>query len=262
MWLAIVLLGSHGFGATSLEDFEAARDAKDWPRVVILLKKSPTLVPDAAKWLTLAYLKLGRREEALRELGTRTDRTLWKIAGEQYLSDESEGRTNAAVQAMRNDRLDLALQELAEALKIDPKHPLILARMGQALLLSGRREEATDVLRSCVHLHPFLPQAKWLLGRALWLRGSKAEARPFLESILKEKDPPDWALLWITDVLQSEGLKKKETAKRLKKVLSRPEDFVTQSNRREAKWNFFNPTHQKAADFKSEFESLLKQPKS
>lgn len=259
MWLAIVLLGSQGFGATPYEDFEEARTNKDWARLIILVKKSPTIVPDARQWLTLAYLHTGRREEALRELGAHSDKNLWKIAGEQFLSDESEARTNAAVQALRADRVDAALRDLTEALRIDPKHPMILARVGQALMMSGRTDEATENLRNSVRLNPFIPQAKWLLGRCLWMRGEKSEARPLLDSVLKEKDPPDWALLWVAESHFIEGRNKKETAERLKKVLSRLEFFVAQSERREVLWKFFNPTKLKAPGLRAELESLLKQ---
>ncbi len=259
MWLAIVLLGSQSFGATPFEDLEEARSTKDWPRVIILLKKTPTLIPDSTKWLTLAYLHTGRREEALRALSSQSDPSLWRIAGEQFLSDESEARTNAAVQALRADRTDAAVRDLGEALRIDPKHPMILARLGQAFMMSGRTEEAAEQLRNSVRLNPFIPQAKWLLGRCLWMRGEKAEARQLLESVLKERDPPDWALLWIAEVRLSERHHKKVTTERLKKALSRSEFFVVQSDRREASWNFFNPTKMKATALRAELESLLKQ---
>lgn len=85
-------------------------------------------------------------------------------------------RSNLGWALLRSGKTDEAIEELNEALRLQPDHALSHQRLAQALWAKGLREEAIAEYRKAARLSPNSPGARSALGQALHRLGSLPEA--------------------------------------------------------------------------------------
>ncbi len=73
-------------------------------------------------------------------------------------------------------RLEEALRELRQALRLDPLSPIVHTAVGGCLYRMRRWDEAAETLRAILHANPDFGHAHWSLGRVLLEQGSSEEA--------------------------------------------------------------------------------------
>jgi len=73
-------------------------------------------------------------------------------------------------------RLDEALRELRQALRLDPLSPIVHTAVGGCLYRMRRWDEAAETLRATLHQNPEFGHAHWSLGRVLLEQGRSEEA--------------------------------------------------------------------------------------
>ncbi len=73
-------------------------------------------------------------------------------------------------------RLEEALRELRQALRLDPLSPIVHTAVGGCLYRMRRWDEAAETLRATLHANPEFGHALWSLGRVLLEQGLSEEA--------------------------------------------------------------------------------------
>jgi serine/threonine-protein kinase len=73
-------------------------------------------------------------------------------------------------------RLEEALRELRQALRLDPLSPIVHTAVGGCLYRMRRWDEAAESLRATLHANPEFGHAHWSLGRVLLEQGCSEEA--------------------------------------------------------------------------------------
>jgi serine/threonine-protein kinase len=73
-------------------------------------------------------------------------------------------------------RLEEALRELRQALRLDPLSPIVHTAVGGCLYRMRRWDEAAETLRATLHANPEFGHAHWSLGRVLLEQGRSEEA--------------------------------------------------------------------------------------
>jgi serine/threonine-protein kinase len=73
-------------------------------------------------------------------------------------------------------RLEEALRELRQALRLDPLSPIVHTAVGGCLYRMRRWDEAAETLRTTLHKNPEFGHAHWSLGRVLLEQGRSEEA--------------------------------------------------------------------------------------
>ena len=73
-------------------------------------------------------------------------------------------------------RLEEALRELRQALRLDPLSPIVHTAVGGCLYRMRRWDEAAETLRTTLHANPEFGHAHWSLGRVLLEQGRSEEA--------------------------------------------------------------------------------------
>jgi serine/threonine-protein kinase len=73
-------------------------------------------------------------------------------------------------------RLEEALRELRQALRLDPLSPIVRTAVGGCLYRLRRWDEAAETLRATLHANPEFGHARWSLGRVLLEQGRTEEA--------------------------------------------------------------------------------------
>jgi tetratricopeptide (TPR) repeat protein len=73
-------------------------------------------------------------------------------------------------------RLEEALRELRQALRLDPLSPIVHTAVGGCLYRMRRWDEAAETLRATLHANPEFGHAHWSLGRVLLEQGHSEEA--------------------------------------------------------------------------------------
>jgi eukaryotic-like serine/threonine-protein kinase len=73
-------------------------------------------------------------------------------------------------------RLEEALRELRQALRLDPLSPIVHTAVGGCLYRMRRWDEAAETLRATLRANPDFGHAHWSLGRVLLEQGSSEEA--------------------------------------------------------------------------------------
>ena len=99
----------------------------------------------------------GRTDEAIRHF-------------EQAVAMDSEfvaARNNLAVTYMATDKVDLAIGQLEEAVKIDPHNPLLFSNLAIGHLLDHDLEAGERAARESIHLNRMSIEAHVLLGLTL-----------------------------------------------------------------------------------------------
>ncbi len=95
-----------------------------------------------------------------------------------------------AQQYLREKRPDLAIPQLQDVVRLDPKNVQAQANLGVLLYFHGRYAPATKALRTALHLHPGLTRIQALLGMSEERTGDLTSARKDLATTFpKLKDP-------------------------------------------------------------------------
>jgi tetratricopeptide (TPR) repeat protein len=87
-------------------------------------------------------------------------------------------------------RMDDAMEQYRNAIRLRPEHPLAYFNLGFTLVHLSRFVEAIDPLRKAVELRPADANAQFILGRALFGAGRQAESIAHYEASLT-LDPKD-----------------------------------------------------------------------
>ena len=101
------------------------------------------------------------------------------LAGsEKKVADDatSSNHENYAVSLAAVGRVDEAVEQLEEAIRLDPKSATAHYRLGTALTIQGNRAGAIDYFRKAVNLDPGFAEAHNSLGGLLQLAGNVGEA--------------------------------------------------------------------------------------
>jgi tetratricopeptide (TPR) repeat protein len=96
-----------------------------------------------------------------------------------------EGHVRAARRHLAEGRMVDAADELAGALKLDPRHADALATLGYVRLAEGRLDEATRAEEEALAADPGHARAHWALAHIARARGDEAAARRHLEAFAR-----------------------------------------------------------------------------
>jgi tetratricopeptide (TPR) repeat protein len=88
----------------------------------------------------------------------------------------SANHENYAVSLVAVGRVDEAVEQLEEAIRLDPESATAHYRLGTALTIQGKRDDAIDCFRQAVDLDPDFAEAHNSLGGLLQLAGNVVEA--------------------------------------------------------------------------------------
>jgi protein O-mannosyl-transferase len=148
--------------------FGLAELGERWPRA-----RRPLAAGSAAGLLALA---LATRAQLETWQGSET--LMQRAAALQPWS--ADLRAFHASTLVNEGRLDEAMAELEEAVRLKPGHVLARLRMGELLERAGRPGEAAERYRQVLRLEPALPDAHFALGQLAYRQGWSAEARRHL----------------------------------------------------------------------------------
>jgi Flp pilus assembly protein TadD len=122
----------------------------------------------------------------------RTTETLWTQVLEHGGREVAAAHFHLGAELARQGKIDSAMAEQAEALRLDPRSPDAHNLMGDVLDRQGRSDEAFAQFAEAVRLDPGSPEAQNNLGAALARRGALNEAMPHLAEAVRLK--PHFAL--------------------------------------------------------------------
>ncbi len=146
----------------------------DLPSAVECFQRALTLAPGSVKAennLGLAYEGLNRLQDAIAAYRT-------AVSWQQNMPHPSEQPLiNLAIALAHEQRLDEALQLLAQAGAIAPKDPKIHQQLGQLYFRLGRLSDAQQELEEAVILAPDTAPFHFLLGRVYQQRGLETQAK-------------------------------------------------------------------------------------
>jgi Flp pilus assembly protein TadD len=144
-----------------------------WPRA-----RWPVAACSAA-----AQLALGLATRAQVATWQRSETLMRRAAERQPWSPLLRAFHAAAL--MNDGRLDEALAQVEEAVRLDPGHVLSHLRMAEIFQRTGRTQEAAERYRLVLRLRPDLPDAHFALGRLAFEQGWAGEARLHLRRYLE-----------------------------------------------------------------------------
>jgi tetratricopeptide (TPR) repeat protein len=96
-------------------------------------------------------------------------------------SESAADLNNAAIQALNNQRFDLAADLLQKVVKLDPKYKSAWDNLGRAYLALGKREQAADAFQKQLEMNPYDEFAYNGLGLVYQQQGKYAEAVKLFE---------------------------------------------------------------------------------
>jgi Tfp pilus assembly protein PilF len=116
----------------------------------------------------------------------------WTAAGNTFIRAIAAGAGLASVHfhygldfLTPRGRLEEALRELRQALRLDPLSPIVHTAVGGCLYRMRRWDEAAETLRETLHANPEFGHAHWSLGRVLLENGRSEEALTCFQHALK-----------------------------------------------------------------------------
>lgn len=101
----------------------------------------------------------------------------------QAVTPEVIEHAQAGEAAMRQGRIDVAIQEFRKVVELQPDSAVYHAHLGEAYLKKGQYEEATGELKTALRLNPEMLDTHQSLGLVLLMQGNAAEALPHLEKM-------------------------------------------------------------------------------
>ncbi len=146
------------------------REARNFQGVFEVLSKALEAMPDSPELLydrAMAAEKVNRLDDLEKDL-----RRLIQLKPDYAHAYNALGYTLAD----RTTRIPEALELLDKALKLEPNDPFILDSMGWALFKAKRYRESVDYLRRA-YAAKSDPEIAAHFGEALWMKGDKDEAR-------------------------------------------------------------------------------------
>ena len=146
-------------------------EARKW------LDRAVVLRPDlGAGWLELGTLNLAesKAEEALQHFAR----------ARQFLPQEPRIPFHTAKALLQLKRPDEAIQQVREAVRLDPNLWEARSFLGEELAFAGRVSEAQQEFEAVLRLRPNHPLAHLNLGVALFKQGRSSEAIPHFETAL------------------------------------------------------------------------------
>jgi Tfp pilus assembly protein PilF len=103
---------------------------------------------------------------------------------------DAEAHFSTGVMHLREGRLDLALQEMKQAVKADPKNPYLQKGLGQACAAKHEWKDAIEAFRKALELNPYYVDVRNDLGTALILSGDReAGKKEFLTAFSDPTNP-------------------------------------------------------------------------
>ena len=94
---------------------------------------------------------------------------------------------NLGVLATRESRIDEAIRDFEQALKMNPRHLLTLDNLGNAYRLERRWDEARGVLERALAIAPEDPEANYSLGMVFAQNNNTDKAYEYLQRALKSR---------------------------------------------------------------------------
>lgn len=169
MILLIFILALPGAFAGTLDgEVREAAAKNDWPELILLLspKKGQNIEHDLL--LARAYLQMERRADALKHLGSmhslrHDERTLklLQAAGEIFFNQETSQLHSEGVRLLSLLKFPEAQEKLDQALAREPGNTLVLLRLVQTELLTGKLESASAHLKELLVTAPYSQEAKY-----------------------------------------------------------------------------------------------------
>lgn len=94
---------------------------------------------------------------------------------------------NLGVLATRENRVDQAIRDFQQAVKVNPRHLLSLDNLGNAFRLEKRWDDARAVLERAIAVAPEDPEANYSLGMVFAQNGDTDRAYEYLQRALKAR---------------------------------------------------------------------------
>ena len=200
---------------------------EQYPEAITWFKRYLELVPTSAyahHWLAVCYLKMGNRDEAMREAAA-------ALAIDPRFTDARIIR--GGILATRGEH-DAAIKELRTAVDTDPAKPMLRLDLAKVLGEAGRTAEAEAEYRALLRLKADDPTALIGLGVLQARTGANAEAEQSLRRALQADPTQDGARYNLGQVLEKEGRRDEARAeyRRLVEDAKTPPTVRTAARRR------------------------------
>jgi TolA-binding protein len=115
--------------------------------------------------------------------------------GGPILAPKAKEAFDKALQALNENKVDEAEQQIGEAVKLAPNHPNVLYVQGVVYLKRRQWDKAQDVLEKATQIDPKHARAFSALGMALADQGKFDQSIPPLQQSL-QLDPVSWDTHW------------------------------------------------------------------
>jgi len=105
----------------------------------------------------------------------------------QSFNAEAEAKFNVGLSHIREGRLDLAIDTIKQAIKLDPKNAFFYKGLGTAYAAKQKWNDAIEAYRKALDLNPYFSDVRNDLGTSLVLSGKREEGKK--EFITLYSDP-------------------------------------------------------------------------
>ncbi len=106
------------------------------------------------------------------------------------VTSDPEVRFNMGLTHLREGRIDMALEDIQQAVRADGKNPYFQKGYGQALAAKGRFDDAIKAFRRALELNPFYVDVRNDLGVALLAAGKREDGRRELMTVFNDPTNP------------------------------------------------------------------------
>lgn len=106
------------------------------------------------------------------------------------VTNDPEVRFNMGLTHLREGRIDMALEDIQQAVRADGKNPYFQKGYGQVLAAKGRFDDAIKAFRRALELNPFYVDVRNDLGVALLAAGQREEGRRELMTVFNDPTNP------------------------------------------------------------------------
>lgn len=108
----------------------------------------------------------------------------------QSFNAEAEAKFNVALAHIREGRIDMAIDTIKQAIKLDPKNAFFYKGLGTAYAAKQKWNEAIEAYRKALELNPYFSDVRNDLGTSLILSGKREEGKKEFLNLFSDPTNP------------------------------------------------------------------------